>query len=130
MKKIIFIIFTFLFCTSTALATNHIYDIDMEIYVDKNGTASITENWIVDGSDGTECYKVYNNLGASKITNFTVSMDGNPLTYKKWDVDESLSEKKGYYGINYTSNGLELCFGKYDYNRHEFTLNYKISILF
>ena len=127
MKKIIFIIFTFLFCTSTALATNHIYDIDMEIYVDKNGTASITENWIVDGSDGTEWYKVYNNLGASKITDFTVSMDGNPLTYKKWDVDESLSEKKGYYGINYTSNGLELCFGKYDYNRHEFTLNYKIS---
>ena len=127
MKKIIFIIFTFLFCTSTALATNHIYDIDMEIYVDKNGTASITETWIVDGSDGTEWYKVYNNLGASKITDFTVSMDGNPLTYKKWDVDESLSEKKGYYGINYTSNGLELCFGKYDYNRHEFTLNYKIS---
>lgn len=95
MKKIIFIIFTFLFCTSTALATNHIYDIDMEIYVDKNGTASITENWIVDGSDGTEWYKVYNNLGASKITDFTVSIDGNPLTYKKWDVDESLSEKKG-----------------------------------
>ena len=127
MKKIFFIIFTFLFCTSTALATNHIYDIDMEIYVDKNGTASITENWIVDGSDGTEWYKAYNNLGASEITDFTVSMDGNPLTYKKWDVDESLSEKKGYYGINYTSNGLELCFGKYDYNRHEFTLNYKIS---
>ena len=127
MKKIIFIIFTFLFCTSTALATNHIYDIDMEIYVDKNGTASITETWVVDGSDGTEWYKVYNNLGNSEITDFTVSMDGNPLTYKKWDVDESLSEKKGYYGINYTSNGLELCFGKYDYNRHEFTLNYKIS---
>ena len=127
MKKIIFIIFTFLFCTSTALATNHIYDIDMEIYVDKNGTASITETWVVDGSDGTEWYKVYNNLGNSEITDFTVSMDGNPLTYKKWDVDESLSEKKGYYGINYTSNGLELCFGKYDYERHEFTLNYKIS---
>lgn len=127
MKKIIFIIFTFLFCTSTALATNHIYDIDMEIYVDKNGTAYITETWVVDGSDGTEWYKVYNNLGNSEITDFTVSMDGNPLTYKKWDVDESLSEKKGYYGINYTSNGLELCFGKYDYERHEFTLNYKIS---
>ena len=54
-------------------------------------------------------------------------MDSKPLTYKVWDVDESLSEKKGYYGINYTYNGLELCFGKYDYNRHEFTLNYKIS---
>ena len=127
MKKIIFIIFTFLFSVGTAFATNHIYDINMEIYVDENGDATITETWIVDGSDGTEWYKVYNNLGNSKITDFTVSMDGSPLTYKVWDVDESLNEKKGYYGINYTSSGLELCFGKYDYNRHEFTLNYKIS---
>lgn len=127
MKKMIFLLFTFLFCTGTALATNHIYDIDIEIYVDQNGTASVTETWIVDGSDGTEWYKVYNNLGNSEITDFKVTMDGNPLTYKDWDVDESLAEKKGYYGINYTSNGLELCFGKYDYSRHEFTLNYKIS---
>lgn len=127
MKKIVFIIFTFLFSVGTAFATNHIYDINMEIYVDENGDATITETWIVDGSDGTEWYKVYNNLGNSKITDFTVSMDGSPLTYKVWDVDESLNEKKGYYGINYTSSGLELCFGKYDYNRHEFTLNYKIS---
>ena len=127
MKKIVYIIFTFLFSVGTAFATNHIYDINMEIYVDENGDATITETWIVDGSDGTEWYKVYNNLGNSKITDFTVSMDGSPLTYKVWDVDESLNEKKGYYGINYTSSGLELCFGKYDYNRHEFTLNYKIS---
>ncbi len=127
MKKIIFLIFIFLFCAGNALATNHIYDIDMEIYVDKNGTANITETWVVDGSDGTEWYKVYNNLGNSELTDFTVSMDGKPLTYKRWDVDETLNEKKGYYGINYTSNGLELCFGKYDYNRHTFTLNYKIS---
>lgn len=110
MKKIVFIIFTFLFSVGTAFATNHIYDINMEIYVDENGDATITETWIVDGSDGTEWYKVYNNLGNSKITDFTVSMDGSPLTYKVWDVDESLNEKKGYYGINYTSSGLELCF--------------------
>ena len=127
MKKILFLVFTFLIFTGNALATNHIYNIDMEIYVDENGTASITETWLVDGSDGTEWYKVYNNLGNSEITDFTVSMDGNPLTYKVWDVDESLNEKKGYYGINYTNSGLELCFGKYDYNRHQFVLNYKIS---
>ena len=65
MKKIIFIVFTFLFCTSTALATNHIYNIDMEIYIDQDGTATITETWDVDGSDGTEWYKVYNGLGNS-----------------------------------------------------------------
>ena len=127
MKKIIFLIFMCLFSVSTVLATNHIYDIDMEIYLDQNGDATILETWTVDGSDGTEWYKVYNNLGNSQITDFKVYMDGNPLTYKDWDVDESLSEKKGYYGINYTNDGLELCFGKYDYSRHEFTLSYKIS---
>ena len=127
MKKIIFLIFLFLFCTGNVLATNHIYNIDLKIDIDKNGTANITETWIVDGSDGTEWYKVYNNLGNSEITDFTVSMDGKALTYKNWDIDESLEEKKGYYGINYTTNGLELCFGKYDYKRHEFTLNYKIT---
>ena len=127
MRKILFLIFIFLCFSSSALATNHIYDIDMEIYVDKNGNASITETWIVDGSDGTEWYKVYNNLGNSELTNFKVSMDGIPLTYKTWDVDASLNEKKGYYGINYTHDGLELCFGKYDYSRHEFILTYNIS---
>ena len=72
MKKIVFIIFTFLFSVGTAFATNHIYDINMEIYVDENGDATITETWIVDGSDGTEWYKVYNNLGNSIITFFFV----------------------------------------------------------
>lgn len=127
MKKILFLIFTFLICTGSALATNHIYDIDMEIYVDKNGTAYITETWSVAGSDGSEWYKVYNNLGSSELTNFKVYMDGKLLTYKNWDVSESLNQKKGYYGINYTSQGLELCFGKYDYNYHEFKLTYNIS---
>ena len=94
MKKILFLIFTFLICTGSALATNHIYDIDMEIYVDKNGTAYITETWSVDGSDGSEWYKVYNNLGSSELTNFKVYMDGKLLTYKNWDVSESLNQKK------------------------------------
>jgi len=108
-------------------AKNKIYSIDMDITVDKNGNASIVEVWDVDGDDGTEWYKVMNNLGNSKLTNFKVSMDGRPLTYKFWYVSESLSQKKGYYGINYTSSGLELCFGKYDYNRHRFTLSYDLS---
>ena len=127
MKKLIFLIFIFLFWTNIVFATNHIYDIEMDIYLDENGTANISETWVVDGSDGTEWYKVYNNLGNSQITDFLVTMDGQPLIYKDWNVDESLNEKKGYYGINKTKLGLELCFGKYDYNKHTFVLNYKIS---
>ena len=109
------------------VSANTIYSIDMSIDIDKEGVANITEVWDVDGSDGTEWYKVMNGLGNSELSNFKVSMDDTPLNYKNWDVDESLNDKKGYYGINYTSSGQELCFGKYDYNRHKFTLNYTLS---
>lgn len=125
-KIIIFLIGLFLLPISVS-AKNRIYNIDMHINVTQDGSANITETWDVDGDDGTEWYKVLNNLGESEVSNFKVSMDGRELTYKDWNVDESLSQKRGYYGINYTSNGLELCFGKYDYNRHKFTLNYTIS---
>ena len=128
MKKIYLFIFTiFTFLLMGNVSANTINKIDINIKLDENGNANITETWDVDGSDGTEWYKGMNNLGNSELTDFKVSMDGTPLKYKKWNINESLNEKKGYYGINYTSNGQELCFGKYDYNRHTFTLNYNLS---
>ena len=55
-------------------------------------------------------------------------MDGKELTYKRyWNVNDSMSEKAGYYGINYVSEGLELCFGKSDYSTHNFKLSYTLS---
>lgn len=126
MKKIIFTIISF-FCFISITHANTISKIDMDIYIDNDGNASITEKWDVTGTDGTEWYKVMNNLGNSKLTEFTVSMDGIPLKYKEWNVNESLNQKKGYYGINYTNSGEELCFGKYDYNHHIFELKYKLS---
>ena len=38
-----------------------------------------------------------------------------------------MSQKKGYYGINYTSTDTELCFGKYDYEPHTFVVKYNVS---
>ena len=118
MKKILFLIVTFLFSINLVSASNNIYSIDIKVNLDENGSANIEEIWTVKGSDGTEWYKVLNNLGNMELSNFKVYMDGSALKYKVWDVDESLNEKKGYYGINYTSDGLELCFGKYDYKKY------------
>ena len=126
-KLMLFIFFIFLMVPLNVKADNIIYRIDMDVFIDKSGNAQITEIWDVDGDNGTEWYKVINNLDGSELTNFKVSMDGNDLKYKEWDIDESLSQKKGYYGINYTSSGLELCFGKYDYKRHTFKLSYDLS---
>ena len=127
MKKIIFLIVTFLFSINFVSAKNNIYSIVIQVYLDEKGNASITETWSVKGSDGTEWYKALNNMGNMELSNFKVYMDRNLLTYKDWDVKESLNEKKGYYGINKTNNGLELCFGKYDYNEHIFKLEYELS---
>ena len=63
-----------------------------------------------------------------QLKDFTVSMDGKELEKSDlWDVNKSLEEKKGYYGVNNTSKGFELCFGKYDYYRHRFTLKYTLT---
>ena len=104
-----------------------IYNVDMKIYLDELGNANITETWTVKADSGSEWYKQLYNMGNQQISNFTVSMDGNPLKYKEWDIDESLSDKKGYYGINYVPEGIELCFGKSDFEKHTFTLNYTLS---
>jgi len=127
MKKILLFILMLLVMPISVNASNKIHSIDMDIYLNQDGSANIIETWDVDGEDGTEWYKVLNNLGESRLSDFTVLMDGTALQYKNWNVDESLYQKKGYYGINYTEDGMELCFGKYDYNRHIFVLNYKLS---
>lgn len=127
MKKIIYGMFIFLISSTLVHASNEIYNIDMDIYLDEQGNANITEVWDVKGSDGTEWYRGYTDTGYMDLANFTVSMDGTELTKKIWDVNENLSEKKGYYGINTTNDGFELCFGKYDYKRHKFTLKYTLT---
>ena len=129
MKKILFL-FAFAFVLGfTNVKANTIYNIDVDVYINNNGNAEITETWDVKGSDGTEWYHPFRDLENDnyKLTNFTVTMDGTPLTYKNWNVSESLSQKAGYYGINYSGNDTELCFGKSDFNRHIFVLKYNIE---
>ena len=127
MKKIIYGMFIFLISSTLVQASDNIYNIDMDIYLDEQGNANITEVWDVKGSDGSEWYKGYTNMGYIDLANFTVSMDGKELTKKAWNVKENLSQKKGYYGVNTINNGFELCFGKYDYKRHKFTLKYTLT---
>ena len=124
-KLIVFLLMFILFPIS--VKADHIYNIRMNIYLEKDGSANITEVWDVKADSGSEWYKQLYNLGNQELSQFSVSMDGNAMTSKEWNVNESLSEKKGYYGINYVPEGMELCFGKGDMQRHKFTLNYKLS---
>ena len=126
-KRSFYLIFILIILFPISVFADDIYKIDMHIYLNKDGSANITEVWDVSADSGTEWYKQLYNLGNQELSNFKVSMDNEPLTYKDWNVNESLSEKSGYYGINYVSEGLELCFGKSDMNEHTFTLTYTLS---
>ncbi len=125
-KLWIMIMIGILFMPISVLADT-INKIDMRIDLLRDGSAEITEVWDVKASSGSEWYKQLNNLGDSEITDFKVSMDNEPMTYKDWNVNESISQKSGYYGINETYQGIELCFGKGDMRRHTFRLEYKVS---
>lgn len=127
MKRFKYIVLIVMLLITKNVYADTIYRVDMDIYLDELGNASIKEVWDVEADSGTEWFKQLYNLGNEKLTNFKVEMDGKELIFKPWDVDETMSEKSGYFGINYVDDGLELCFGKSDYNRHQFTLTYNLS---
>ena len=128
MKKKIIIFLLLLLCPMLVVKADTINKVDMKINILEDGTANIVEVWNVRANGGSEWYKQMYNLGDMELSNFKVLMDGKALTYKSvWNVGASMSEKAGYYGINYVSEGLELCFGKSDYNTHNFTLSYTLS---
>lgn len=133
MKKFckIFLLFAFCFIifgfTKTVQA-NSIEKISMDIYINKNGNAIVTEVWSCQASSGTEIYHPYYNLGNSKITNLTVSDSGTTYqTLSNWPTSGSLQSKAQKCGIHNLSNGVELCWGISSYGFHTYTVRYTIT---
>ena len=132
MKRIkYFVILLIMFLANITLVfakDDVINKIDINITLDNSGNAHVEEIWDVKANMGTEFYKGMYNLGNMKVTNFKVYENNTLFTYvDKWNIDASLDEKKNKNGINYTSKGIELCFGKGSMGRHVFKLTYDIS---
>ena len=133
MKKFfkIFFAFTFfliIFSISKSVNANSIDNISMNIYINKNGDANVTETWICTTNSGTEVYHPYYNLGNSVIKNLTVSEKGQTYkTLSSWTTSGTLSSKAYKCGINQISNGVELCWGISSYGSHVYKVNYTIS---
>ena len=116
MKKIRYFLITILcFIFIGTVEAQDIKKISMDINIDNNGTAHVTENWTIytgKNEDLTEIYKPYYNYGKSSFENFNVSLNGKKFTYiDNWDIDQSFEYKKYKNGFNYISDGVELCFG-------------------
>lgn len=133
MKKTIKILLIFIFALAifsigNKVDANSIQSISMDIFVDNDGDAYVTETWRCDVTQGTEVYHPYYNLGNSVIRDLTVS-DGSTeyeqLPY--WNTSGTLESKANKCGINETSDGVELCWGISKYGSHTYTAKYTIT---
>lgn len=128
MKKVYAVIGIILILICSVVQANEMRSIDMNVFIDENGNANVTETWQYYSDSGTECYHSYKNLGNSKIKNLIVSDD--VMTYEildGWDVNGSFDDKKYKCGINNTSDGVEICWGISEYGNKEYVVNYVIT---
>ena len=134
MKKKICIIFSlFLSClfsiSPVAASSVDLNDMVVNAYINEDGSAHIQEIWDMNVNEGTEVYKVFDNMGASQISNLQVK-DENGLVYRnigEWDVNASRTEKNGKCGLVTKADGYELCFGVGEYGNRTYTFEYDVS---
>ena len=128
MRKLLFTIIL-LFSSIVVVNASSISKIDMDIYVNGDGVATITEKWNATVTEGTEGWHPYYNIGSSEIYDVKVSMDGkNYTTIDSWNENSSLNDKAFKAGIYYPeSNEVDVVFGISSYGTHEYVIEYKIS---
>ncbi|HZW69063.1 MAG TPA: DUF2207 domain-containing protein [Pseudogracilibacillus sp.] len=137
MKRLIYIltvviglILTFIaFPHETVLAKKHkLEELYIHTYIHEDGSATITEERKAYLSEGTENYDVIENLGKSKIMDFTVEENGKLYEFiDKWDIDASREDKAYKNGIITTPNGYELAWGIGKYGPHEYKIQYRVT---
>lgn len=126
---LILAIFVFIFPMNLVKADNDIQNINIKVELNPDGSAKITDHRFFQADSGTEHFLSFGNLGNIELEDYKVyDENGNELQKLEfWNVNGSLEEKAGKYGINYTSDGFELCFGIGKLGRREFTIEYTLS---
>lgn len=110
--------------TPESVFANEIKAIDVDVTLQSDGSALIQEVWDMNTDEGTEVYKGLNLEDVQELSNFTVSMDGQPMILNdNWDIDDSFDQKAGTYG----QNSNELNWGVTEYGDHTYELSYEIS---
>ena len=133
MKKItkicmLYILFMITLSLGKNVKANTINQLNMDVYIDNKGDATITEIWDCYVNGKTEMYHPYYDIGKSEITNLTVKEGEKKYeTLYLWNVSATMEEKAYKCGINKTSNGVELCWGISSYGSHKYEVQYKIS---
>ena len=118
-----------LFLVENVRAAEHsLEELNINVFINDDGSARITENRIAHLSEGTENFIVIGNLSKSEIKDFIVREEGKVYQFiDDWDIDASLSDKKFKNGIIKTKDGYELSWGIGDYGKHEYQIEYTIT---
>jgi hypothetical protein len=116
--------------TPVFAAEDAIPSIRLDVALQENGSAVITETWDVQGvSSGTEYYKAINNVDGMNVHSLLV-WDETGTQFKtldNWDTNLSIEEKARTSGILKTSKGYELCWGIGSYGDHQYTIQYTLD---
>lgn len=105
-----------------------IRSININLSLDREGSAHVTEIWDINADEGTEWYLVKSNLRNMSIRDFSVSENGVMFTNEgEWNVRRSIRQKAGKCGIVRGKDGVELCWGLGSMGEHIFTVRYTIT---
>ena len=134
MKKRITALLATIFCivllTPAAFAANRVPEMEIEVALQQDGSAHVTQIWSTDTNEGTEFYLTCNDNGYLSITDFSVSDETGQYTFvENWDVDASFEKKAGKCGILETAKGVELCWGISEYGKNRYVLEYVVHDL-
>lgn len=126
---LILAILVFIFPINLANADNDIQNIDIKVELYPDGSAKFIDHRIFQADSGTEHFLSFGNLGNIQLEDYRVyDENGNELQKVEfWNVNGSLEDKEGKYGLNHTSDGFEICFGIGQLGRREFTIEYTLS---
>ena len=129
MKKVLATILAaiiIVFSINTYAASDSIDSIEIKATLMDEGALMVSEVWKATPGTGTEFYIPKTNMRDIVITDYEVYDELGPYeTVNDWNVDASFDEKARKCGINETSDGIELCFGKSDLNKNKtYTLTY------
>ena len=122
----IFGLYSLINCVSAKTSFNKI---KVDIELQDNGDANVTEIWDVNVDSGTELYHPYYNLGDSEIKDLEVIYKNEEYTVlSEWDVNQSRDNKAYKCGFHEIEDGIEICWGVSEYGKNQtYTVNYTIT---
>ena len=112
LKKFYLCLASFIFLFSTFCFAEGWNSVSQVATIQKNGDVVVYEIIEATADSGTEWYKEFKRNDNVVVDKVVDKDTGEELQKINWNLDASLSQKAGKWGINNTKDGFELCWGK------------------